>query len=729
MKEHKIITALVEECALQRERLFLWAPVSLACGIGLYFALPAEPPFWPGIAAVLAGMFFLVLCRKNPGMSASLFLLVLVAAGFAAAQVRTAGVYTPILQKKLGPVEVTGTIEIIEELEGGKGRRLLLRDLAIEKLSPRETPVKIRLTMRRDEDFILGQRVKVLAQLNPPSAPVVPGGFDFQRYMYFQRIGAVGFIYKKIDIVGPAHSRLYDRLENLRNHIAERMKAVIGPGEAPMSIAFVNGQRAGISAADNDAMQDAGLAHLISISGIHIGLFSAFVFFVSRLLMACVPGLALKRPIKKYAAVLGFLAAAFYTVLAGSSIPTLRTLIMVGLAYLAIILDRSPLSLRLVAFAASVLLLLAPESLVSASFQMSFAAVACLILFFESFRPWWSEWHRQSGYLKRIGLYFAGVFLTTIIATLATAPFSVFHFQRLTVYGLLGNALAVPLTTFVIMPAIVMALLLMPFGMEYPALKILGAGMAGVLEIAHEISALPHAVVHVLSVPLGALVLFVGGVGFMGLWQGRLKYLGVLPLMACLFVIVSSRPPDILVSRDFTLSGYRAGNGSLHISSRRRDRFSIENWERMLGLAPGSAVVWPREGREDAMACDAGACRLELKGHKISFVKTMKVLPEECRWAEMVISSGVVEGPVCPGLMVRDKLDGLRFGAHAVWLEPHEIFVRTSEQERGVRPWSDLNVSRVAVPRAGGESIDPQGQSILCRNGSSASAEEDKKCQ
>ncbi len=402
--------------------------------------------------------------------------------------------------------------------------------------------------------------------------------------------------------------------------------------------------------------------------------------------MACVPGMALKHPIKKYAAVLGFLSAAFYTILAGNSIPTQRTLIMIGMVYLAIILDRSPISLRLVAFAALAVLMLAPESLISVSFQMSFAAVVALILFLEWLRPVWIKWGQKPGMLIRIFMYVFSICMTTVIATIATAPFSLFHFQQLALYGLPANALAVPLTTFIIMPAIVFTLLLMPFHLEYAALKVLEWGMGLLLLVAHKIAALPHGVWLVEMWPNAALILMVIGLIIFGLWEGWLRFGGFVPIVASIVLILVHRPPDILMSQKFDLAGYRE-NGDLYVSGKRKNKFSIQAWERMSGLSEGSAKVWPKEGQEGAMNCDEHACRLEMQGQRVSFLKKPQYINDECAWANIVLSFDVLEQEKCGDVLVRDKLDGYRNGAHALWLNP--VKLETVEEMRGHRPWND----------------------------------------
>jgi competence protein ComEC len=720
----KLLHFIADETAAQKIHIFLWAPVFLAIGIGVYFALMFEPPFWPSLSFLFLTSCLLFLTRQYPGRNALVLLMFLACLGFAAAQIRANILYTPILEREIGPVRVTATIEAVEELEEGKGQRLLLVRPVIEKVPPEKTPIKIRLTKRKEDDFSPGQRVTLLVNLNPPSPPVAPGAFDFQRYMYFQQIGAVGFIYKTIEIfplttktprlqedcdkplvswclggfnfylipafAGMTMDGYWESIETLRNTIASRIRSVIEPSTAPMSVAFVTGHRAAISEDDNQAMRDSGLAHLISISGIHIGLFSAFIFFIARFLMACVPGMAIRHPIKKYAAVLGFMGAAFYTVLAGGSVPTIRSLIMTALVYAAIMLDRSPISLRLLAASAFVLLLMAPESLVSASFQMSFAAMTALIVVFDGLRSRWSSWYAQAGVLREFLLYLLGVCATTIIASAATAPFSLFHFQQFAIYSLLANVLAAPVTSFIIMPAIVISLFAMPFGLDWLPLKALEIGMSAILWIAHWVATLPHAALYVAAWPMAALIFTVCGMLFFALWQGRMRWMGAIPVLIGAFFIYTARMPDVLISDDFKLMAYQSDDGFLHSSSLNKNKFARENWERLMGLPKNSSQAWPKEGREGNIVCDAWACRLDLKGNRISFVKKPSAAQDECAWAGLVVAFDKLPEGVCGNLADSlDKYNGYDSGSHAVYADKNGIRIETARDYRGDRLWSE----------------------------------------
>jgi competence protein ComEC len=676
---------IVREIVLQKPRLFLWFPVFLSLGIALYFSLPAEPPMILGLAAFALSLAGLVVSEGEKRVF--MLAVFLAATGFAASQLRTYSVYTPILEKEMGARLVSGRIEVIEGMEDGAGSRLLLSGVQVEKMAPEDTPVRVRISVRKDEGLQVGQRVRVLAGLGPPSPPLQPGAFDFQRYMFFQRIGALGFAYKQPDVIGEPSVR-QNFIERIRVAIDRRIEAYLPYPEAAVAMALTTGRRAAISEEANDAMTAAGLAHILSISGLHIGIVSGIVFFLSRLLMVCIPGFGVRRPVKKYAAVLAFMAAAFYTLLAGATIPTQRSLIMVGIALFAIIVDRSPLSIRLVAFAAFAVLLAAPESLMSASFQMSFAAVAGLVMVFDYLRPWMSAWHRQAGVTKRAALYLLSVSLTTVIATVATAPFTIFHFQQFQIYGVIANALAVPLSAFLIMPAAVMALVLMPFGLEHWPLMVMGWGVDAMIDISVWVAALPYALVKIPAPPPAALPCFMAGMFLLFLVKGVFRYAALVPIMACVLMVAAWRQPDIVIAPGFELAGVRSADG-LYVSSLRREEFIRVKWESNYGLQEGSALAWPKEGQAGPLNCDEAACRAEINGKRVSFLKNPGVVDEECRWAALVLSFSPVKRSGCAAQVI-DKFTALDSGAQAVWLGD-SITIQNAEEIRGNRPWSSGN--------------------------------------
>lgn len=697
----KIQELIIEEFIAQKPRLFLWIPVCFAIGIAIYFGLKNEPSFTLPLSLLFpfCGAAFFLWKLKSDSLSIKLTLmcsigLSIIIAGFLTAQIKSHLVYTPMLLKKMNYADIIGDIESIEPLSDNEGSRIIMHNLVIEDIIPSKTPRKIRIKIRQDENLRAGQRIKILAGLNPASGPVAPNAFDFQRMAYFQGIGAVGFSYREPEIIEDVSQRRFG-FKALRQGLAQQIKAHTSEPQQSIIIALMTGQRGQIVDENWTALRDSGLAHLLAISGLHVGMVAGVVFFFSRLLMACSVRLALHHPIKKYAAVLALVAALFYTMLVGATIPTQRALLMTGLIMVAIMLDRSPFSLRLVAFAALVVLIFSPQSLTSVSFQMSFSAVVALICFYEWLRPFWMSMHRQSGFIKKAVLYFVGVSLTTIIAGFATGLFALFHFQNFAVYGVLANMIAVPLMAFIVMPLIVLSYLLMPFGLEGFVMPITEWAVGWILATAHYVGGLDAAVWRVPTWPHWIFIALVFCLWTMMVWKGRLKVF----LLPVIFLLVSLIPiykqPNIQISSTSNLYSIRNNNGSIWVSTAQTERYTSENWYRLNGNQAKDRMTWPKEGSVDGfpLACDSYGCRGEVEGQKISIAFTKKAWQEDCDWADLVIADRPVPYKECKAKYVIDYFDTWRDGAHAIWLSQNQIKIKTAEGARGKRLWAQTSAN------------------------------------
>lgn len=687
------LNPLKEAALLQEGRLFLWSPVVFAVGIGLYFALGHEPNVILSFGAVIlfCGVWGWLWSVKNNNIQSHLGWIVagslcLVFAGLFVAQIRSMLVYTPMLEKRISAADVSGVIDSLELLEDGQSSRIVLRDPVVEDVSPEDTPRKVRLLVRKDDGLAVGQRVSMLAGLNPPSPPVAPGAFDFQRYAYFKGIGAVGFSYEQPEILEEARPAF--SMKPVQIAMIQRVEEVLDYPQAAFAMTLMTGQKGAITDDDKQAMRDAGLAHLLAISGMHVGMVAAVIFFTVRLLLASIPRAALYLPIKKIAAVVALLGIVFYTFLAGASVPTQRALLMTGLVLIAVMADRSPLSLRIVAIAAFAVLLIAPESLMSVSFQMSFAAVVVLIAFYDAVRDKWGQLYARPGFAKRIGLYMLGILLTTIIAEIAIAPFAIFHFQHRAMFSLISNLAAVPLMAFLIMPALVMSAVLMPFGLAFLTLPIAGWGIELMIRVAHWTAGLDGAVIHAPAFSQNALIVLVLGGVCLALLAGRMRLLSVPFFAAGMVMALLSPAPDILVSGKADVVAVRNARGDLVVSTRKTDRYSSDSWLRLNGQEEGNPDIWPKEGGKDGfpLLCDAGGCRGEVNGYKVAVSYQPAVWQEDCNWADLVIASVPVDG-ACAAAHVVDRFSVWREGAHSVYLADGPV-IKTVAGARGERLWT-----------------------------------------
>lgn len=682
---------LKDELTAQKDRLFLWLPFCLAVGIGVYFGLKQEPSYGMGFSVFLAAFGGALLSYRN--QAGHLIMLVLAgltiaALGFNIAKIRTDFVYTPMILKKIAPVGVIGTIASIEPME--QGSRAVLQNLEIERLTPDKTPRKIRLKIRKDDGLRAGQRVKVLAGLNPPSPPVSPNAFDFQFMAFYQGIGAVGFAYNTPEIIEDAPEPF---LSSVRQRIVKNIKNTTNEPEQAIIVALMTGQRKAIRKEDWQALRESGLAHMLAISGLHVGMVAGVLFFFSRLLMAMSSRLTLRYPIKKWAAMIALIGACLYTVMVGATIPTQRALMMTGLVMIAIMLDRSPFSMRLVALAACVILLIAPEALLSVSFQMSFIAVAGLICFYEWSKPFWDRIRFRAGFMRKVWLYLAGVSATTIIAGTATGLFALYHFHQYAAYGLLANLVAVPILAFIVMPLLVLTYVLMPFGLEGVILPISENGVSWILASAHWVANMEGAVWHMASWPNWVFIGFVLLTWFLLVWKGSRKYYVIIPAFVVLTVFAFAHPqPDIQISNKVDLVSIKSADNVLWFSTGRTERYTAKNWLKQNGENPNHKKrTWPKEGGADnfPLLCDMYGCRGEIKGYKVSVALTHKAALEDCGWADILISKEPTDCKLNKkGGRVIDFFDIWRNGHHAIWLSENKIEIKSVERTRGNRPWT-----------------------------------------
>jgi competence protein ComEC len=571
----------------------------------------------------------------------------------------------------------------------------VLDRLVIEGLSPESTPRRVRVKVNAAPDELgPGQWVEVPAVLRPPPPPSAPGAFDFQRQAFFEGLGGVGYAVGRMRTVPAPDDNAQDGgwrawLNALRLDVARRVRAAIPGDSGAVAAALLTGKREAVPEPVIRAMRDSGLAHLLAISGLHLGLVAAIVFFGLRGGLALVPPVALRYPVKKWAAAMALLATFAYLWLAGATVPTQRAFVMTGLVMLAVLLDRTALSMRLVAWAAAVVLAIAPESLLGPSFQMSFAAVIALIAAYELARGFRERVMVDWAWPRRVVAYFVGVALTSLVAVVATAPFAIFHFNRLAGYGLLANLAAVPLTAFWIMPLGLAALILMPFGLEAWALVPMGLGTDLLVEIAGTVAGWPHAVVLVPAMPVWGLAAVALGGLWLCLWRQGWRLLGVAGLAAGLLSIGLVRTPDILVTGDTRLMAVRARDGGLLLSSARRNRFAAEMWLRRAAQVSGE--VWPRYGAsaDGALRCDRQGCLYAKDGQVVAFPRHRAALAEDCRSVDAVVTELAAGGRACRGpRLVIDRFDLWRDGAHAIWIDGDAApRVETVRARQGLRPW------------------------------------------
>ena len=744
----------------ERARWPLFTPVFFGCGIGIYFVAPPPHPelgyfLAAGSAFICAVLAFFSYRRgslqhheeENARPLVKLYALTalaLILSGMGYAAWRSEGQTTRFLLKDQYLRELQATITRIDPLPGA-GSRVWLRDLSGNRpleLTGIDPPVEagdnrliaypgvqVRLSVRYDvTDFRPGQKVVLSAQLRQLPQPVYPGSFDFRRRSWFDGLSATGYAtrplerledYGKISDSDTGFSRWFDDyIQSLRAAIANRLQAKIPDQEGAVAAALVVGARSSLSQDIYQSMQASGLAHLLAISGMHIGLVAGLAFGFVRLLLVLAEWPALYGHTKKVAALCAILPMLIYLFLAGAAPPAQRSFLMVSLILIAVTLDRRALSMRPLAIAALCLLVIHPHALISASFQLSFAAMTALVAVAEVWRrnqlvpvngldgrdmsdpafststqsrPIWVS--RRLPGIRRILRYFGLILRTSLAASFATAPFVLWHFGHATHVGVLANFLAIPLFAFWIMPSLMAGLLLMPLGLDGFFLYLAGEGIGLFIAIADYFASFPLAGIPLRPLWFGGLLLFIaGGIGA-ALLQSRVRYICLGIAMLGLASGLSFRPglPLVLVAPKGALIGIIAQD-KLWFNQTRRARFIQENWLRRTGLDFGGDFEDLSQQANSPLACDPKACLLTMpEGPRLSIARTPQAVLEDCPKVDLTFAPVFLpeyqRDQSCKGRPVLSPPDFYRHGYHLIFQVDQGFKVQNWLQSLQNHPW------------------------------------------
>ncbi len=580
--------------AERRGQLFVWCPVFFATGIGIYFSLKNEPTLGFGIALGSLAMCLGLYCRlKRSPAAALLIALVLILTGGLTAAVQTHGKSAPVLGfRYYGPIE--GRIVKIDKSQSD-AIRLTLDQVVLSDMAPNRVPQRVRVALHGSQGFVdprPGLRVMLTGHLSPPSGPVEPGGFDFQRHAWFLRIGAVGYTRTPVLFRAETAFSIRLRLHQLRQSILRGVTVRVPDDSGAFAAALLTGDRSRISPQGLEALRHANLAHLLAISGLHMGLLTGLVLGALRLGFALWPWFALRAPTKKLAAMGALAAAGFYLALSGGNVATQRAFVMVSVMLVAILLDRRALTLRAVAIAAMILLILRPEALSEPGFQMSFAATTALVAIWEVCRK--IDTNRFPKPVK----WLAALALSSFVAGAATAPFSAAHFNQIAHYGLLANMLALPVMSLIVMPAAILTTILWPIGGAVLGLWIMALGCRWILAVAQWVSGLEGAIRQIPAPPEMVIPLIALGALIVILWQGNLRWTGVLVVTLGLWLWHGHMRPDILIAQSGRSIGVMQPEGRV-LNKPRGDGFVVKNWLENDGDAAPQDKAAARGGFED----------------------------------------------------------------------------------------------------------------------------------
>lgn len=700
-------TAISRDAA--RGGTFLCLPVLLGAGAAAYFALPWEPEALPLVLSLclLLAVTFLSRDRRILPFISGAVLLIL--AGALLGKLETWRSSTPMMGSDV-TTRITGRLVSLEHQASGR-LRLTIDIVATERPQLRYPPARVRLSARAvPEGLAAGDGITGLASLMSPSGPVRPGAYDFSFSSYFNGIGAVGFFLSNPEraavaaddgvTAGPARW-----LQAAREGLAARIRHAVPGAEGQVAVAMIVGMRAGIPEPINEWLRRSGLAHILAISGLHMALVAATVMAMARAGAALFPQFAQRVPVKKYAAGAALAFCTLYLFFSGSAVAAQRSYIMLAVMLAALLFDRAAITMRNLAIAALIIIIISPHEVVGPSFQMSFAATAALIAAYAG----WTDWRmgrRERGRVPPAGLarnllrtalvFAAGLAATSVIAGLATTLFGAWHFQRASPLALPANLAAMPLVSLVAMPAAVLAIFAMPFGLDGFFLSIMGRAIAAVIAIAEWISdRSPIDAVGLMPLPAFLLLTVAFVVAVLSTTRARLL---AAPLAVVGFgLLVARELPAVLISEDGRLMGVRTADGGLAVNRARPNGFTMDDWTRALNakmvvkpLVAGKTAAPEMKSRQ--FSCVNGLCLIDNPaGHLIAHAENAAAAKPVCETASLIVVDDATASNLCPGskALVFTKRDLALRGSAAVWLagpgEARTEFAQAISQP--YRPW------------------------------------------
>lgn len=670
--------------AAQTGRGFLWLVALFALGIALYYALPVEPN-WVHLLAlsVILGML-----TAWPGgrhcTRWALLLLPMLGATWACAY--TAIHQPTMLKRELTPRPVSGIVHDIERVE--KGLRFTLDDVTIRGVE--HPPERIRLSVRLKPDAAvtlpkIGDRIDLLAGLLPPMGAALPGGFDFARYFYFRNIGAVGYGLPPWKITEPATQSSFAQW---RLELTERIIAALGPEHGPIAAGLITGEDRAIRDADFEALRASNLYHIIAISGGHMVVIAGVIFVGLRLIFLALP-FGLRPQAKSYAALITLVMVTLYLFVTGLPISAVRAYVMIALVLLAVIQRRDASAMRSLFLAALVMLLIDPSDLLEPGFQLSFMATLAIVAFVEIF--WFSG--REVSRTRRVIELLISLVLISVVAEGAVSLLVADMFNNFALYGVAANAVATPLVSFVLMPAVALFFLLLPFGLENGALWIIDHGIGALMAIAREVSSWPSAQMFLPSPPDWGLAAGVIGILLLCLVRGRVRLIGFAGLAVGWLSVFTVATPDLLVGTNAKQIAMRTEQGYALLRGR-PDSLVPELWANGLGY---KALPVLKPNATDAWRCDRLGCIAKLQGDNISFPHSADAAIEDCGHARLMLSP--LHGVNCSESWLIRPYVLARTGVQVFWWEADDyIRHENSAQWQGNRPWSTAPAKRVSQP-------------------------------
>ncbi|WP_265030630.1 ComEC/Rec2 family competence protein [Wolbachia endosymbiont (group B) of Athalia cordata] len=653
----------------EKYNLILWFPVFQCAGILTYFSLNFEPScaFTISIFLLLSPILILIaiLYRKYAILCISLIAVLI---GFTASKFRTDSVNTHILDKERYVKDIVATVKDINNK--GSYEQFLLYEIKNTKF--KLDSIRISVRTKAEEGIKIGDQVKLSAKLFPPKIAPSEYAYDFARIAYYQKINATGFATSKIVLYKKAEARKFQEyIESFRQYIYENLQQNTKKPHADIISALLIGKKDGIDQKTMNAIRDSGIAHLFAISGLHLSFVAGLFFIVFRNLFAISETLTLKYNTKKISAFFTILPTTFYLLITGMQISAQRAYIMVILVLVAIMIERKYRGLIAIAFAASVILIVEPEAILKPGFQMSFSAVLALV----------ASYQINANKFLKIIKYFVSIMISSIIASLATVPYTIYNFNYFSISGIITNLIAIPIVTLIIIPLGIIYVLLIPLGTQWIITPLMERPIDSVLYITNAIANLQYLVIPIRTFPASSIIIITLGLLWLCLWERNWRFFGIFFILLGIFSSAMYRTPDILVSADNL--AVKEGDNLLYSLTRKNRNFVVKTWAKQNGQ--NQIVNHTKFSNSNKrLKCNDYGC-IYNKGNNKSVLLAHKRedILENCNNVDLVIQLSKFNHPACNTKIIKYS-DLEVYGTHSIWLTNSGVNV---SKVRSNRPW------------------------------------------
>ncbi|MGL1920298.1 MAG: ComEC family competence protein [Hyphomicrobiales bacterium] len=684
---------VLAEIEREQEKWFIWLVAVFGAGIVMFHSVNLR---FTAIYLLIFAAFMVVLGvflykkRRFLGLFCLFLMLFL---GFLAANLEFLRVETATIERPLYKTEIHGIISDIE-LFSDQHSRVLIEPSFIENIALETLPKFVRVNLpTHQQNLEIGDRIEVTAQLFPLPQAAIVGGYDFGKGLYYQSIGAVGAIAKKylpMQHEKLATKNIWTQFRNgfykLRLSVAGEINKNLSGVSRDMTLAILLGIKMDRGGESYLTLRNVGLAHLLAISGLHMGFAMGMIFYFMRLLLALIPFGMVRVSTKKIAAIIAIISGFFYLMLSGGSLATERAFIMAGLIMLAVLMDREALTMRNLALAFLAMLLLSPSAIMNVGFQMSFMATAAIIAYF--------EWQKNRDFEAadsvslfnrhtRIGRFAFSLrdwFMIPLLTGLVTMPISIFQFSTLQTGGFMANLVIVPIFGLLVMPLGIISLVLAPFGMsEYP-FKLMDYIIIYIYKFADFIGEISYLNEHVAKLNWQILLVLLLAFLWLIIWQNKWRLGAFAFLIIIPFLPVFAPMPFLYIGElnQIKLSNLmiKGTDDHYHLLSGTRGKFSSKIWLDYVGEGYDKTAK-NLKPNADYLRCDEVACVGELSGfrkerNQLTIVRHASAFAAECAHSAIIISAKHYNFPECSAPLQFTR-DDLKTGAIALYRDDDEV--------------------------------------------------------